>query len=192
MNNFSSFLDAPGPNMPRQAPTPTPSSSAAAAAAAAAAHQNGMGSAGGQPNGTVPLVNGLPSGGQQTDMNHLWQVVQQLSEQLAENRAQTMGIVNGVQAIHARASEEGGLQNLSQREVNGEMNGKPRVSRYFKDYSVAEWLRIESQKAKDGGDCSGGRLGERRSKRCQHHHLHPFAFPQPRLKSRRLYRQSKS
>jgi hypothetical protein len=117
MNNFSSFLDTPGANMPRQAPSPSPS----AAAAAAAAHQNGMGPDT-QPNG-IPMVNGLPSGGQQTDMNHLWSVVQQLSQVLEENRAQTLGIVTGVQAIQARAAEEGGLGSLNLREVNGELNG---------------------------------------------------------------------
>ena len=71
-----------------------------------------------QTNG-IPMVNGLPSGGQQTDMNHLWSVVQQLSQMLEDNRAQTLGIVNGVQAIQARAAEEGGV---GIREVNGEIN----------------------------------------------------------------------
>ena len=70
------------------------------------------------------MVNGLPSGGQQTDMNHLWSVVQQLSQMLEENRAQTAGIVNGVQAIQARAAEEGGAGNLAIREVNGEITGE--------------------------------------------------------------------
>jgi len=77
---------------------------------------------GGQQNG-IPMVNGLPSGGQQTDMNHLWSVVQQLSQVLEENRAQTAGIVNGVQAIQARAVEEGGVGGLGLREVNGEISG---------------------------------------------------------------------
>lgn len=70
------------------------------------------------------MVNGLPSGGQQTDMNHLWTVVQQLSQVLEENRAQTLGIVNGVQAIQARAAEEGGVGGMGIREVNGELNGE--------------------------------------------------------------------
>jgi hypothetical protein len=113
-NNFSSFLDTSGSNMPRQAPSPSPSAAAAAAA-------NGIS---GQAASSIPMVNGLPSGGQQTDMNHLWSVVQQLSQVLEENRAQTAGIVNGVQAIQARASEEGGVAGLSLREVNGELNGK--------------------------------------------------------------------
>jgi len=78
-------------------------------------------------------------------MNHLWSVVQQLSEVLAENRAQTVGIVNSVQQIQvrlsqptmtpffhiretdgleyqARAAQEGGSPTLAQ--VNGELSGK--------------------------------------------------------------------
>jgi len=77
---------------------------------------------GGQQNG-IPMVNGLPSGGQQTDMNHLWGVVQQLSQMLEENRAQTAGIVNGVQAIQQRAAEEGSGGGSGMRELNGELNG---------------------------------------------------------------------
>lgn len=72
------------------------------------------------------MVNGLPSGGQQTDMNHLWAVVQQLSQLLEENKAQTQGIVNGVAAIQGRAAEEGGAvggMGMGMREVNGELNG---------------------------------------------------------------------
>jgi hypothetical protein len=83
------------------------------------------------PQNNIPLVNGLPSGGQQTDLNHLWSVVQQLSQVLEENRAQTQGIVNGVQAIQARAAEEGGGSGIGIREVNGEINGilSPRPKR---------------------------------------------------------------
>lgn len=79
---------------------------------------------GGQQNG-VPMVNGLPSGGQQTDINHLWAVVQQLSQLLEENKAQTQGIVNGVAAIQGRAAEEGGgaVGGMGIREVNGEISG---------------------------------------------------------------------
>lgn len=80
---------------------------------------------GGQANG-IPLVNGLPSGGQQTDMNHLWNVVQQLSQLLEDNRAQTLGIVNGVQAIQQRAAEEGSVTGMNLREVNGEINSASR------------------------------------------------------------------
>lgn len=71
------------------------------------------------------MVNGLPSGGQQTDMNHLWAVVQQLSQLLEENKAQTQGIINGVAAIQGRAAEEGGAvggTTIGMREVNGEIN----------------------------------------------------------------------
>ena len=92
-------------NPPRQAPSPT-----------AAQHQtNGV-------NGpAVGLLNSLPSAGHQADMNHLWSVVQQLSDVLAENRAQTVGIVNSMQQIQARAATEGESPTISQ--VNGELNG---------------------------------------------------------------------
>jgi hypothetical protein len=113
--NFPSFLDTSpggiGPGVPRQAPTPN-----------SASHQ---------PNGNaginnIPMVNGMPSGGQQTDMNHLWGIVQQLSEALAENRAQTAGIVNGVQQLQSRAAQDGVSPTIAQ--VNGELNSKgPRV-----------------------------------------------------------------
>lgn len=54
-------------------------------------------------------------------MNYLWGVVQQLSQMLEENRAQTAGIMNGMQAIQARAAEEGGLGQLAMS--NGEISG---------------------------------------------------------------------
>jgi hypothetical protein len=72
-------------------------------------------------NGNIPLANGLPSSGQQTDMTHLWTIVQQLSDALAENRAQTAGIINGVQQIQSRAAQEGTVPSATQ--VNGELNG---------------------------------------------------------------------
>ena len=107
MNNYS-FLDssANASGMPR----PSPSSSPSQAAMNGVAQQNG-----------IPLVNGLPSGGQQTDMNHLWSV-QQLSQLLEENKAQTAGVLNGVAALQARAAEEGGAVPSSSQ-VNGELSG---------------------------------------------------------------------
>jgi len=107
MNNYS-FLDANAQLQPR--PPPSPSQSSVAGSQVNGAQQNG-----------IPMVNGLPSGGQQTDMNHLWAVVQQLSQLLEENKAQTHSIVNGVAAIQGRVAEEGG--GVGVREVNGEING---------------------------------------------------------------------
>ncbi|KAK8184601.1 hypothetical protein BC567DRAFT_140483, partial [Phyllosticta citribraziliensis] len=98
-------------SLPRQSPSPGPG------------HQpNGSG---GMPN----LVNGLLSGGHQTDMNHLWQVVQQLSDVLAENRSQTANIMNSVQQIQAcaepeqssaRAAQDGSPPTVAQ--VNGDIS----------------------------------------------------------------------
>ncbi|KAF3038930.1 hypothetical protein E8E11_003222 [Didymella keratinophila] len=107
MNNYS-FLDSSvnAGGMPRASPSPSPSQ----------ASMNGVA----QQNG-IPLVNGLPSGGQQTDMNHLWSVVQQLSQLLEENKAQTAGVLNGVAALQQRAAEEGGAIPSSSQ-VNGELS----------------------------------------------------------------------
>jgi hypothetical protein len=123
MNNYSFLSSDSNPNnpnlpsnmqqnmQPRAPPSPSPSQNGS--------QYNGNGA---QPNG-IPMVNGLPSGGQQTDMNHLWAVVQQLSQVLEDNKQQTLGIVNGVNAVRARAAEEGGPVNGSFRQVNGELDG---------------------------------------------------------------------
>ncbi|KAI4650854.1 hypothetical protein J4E93_003211 [Alternaria ventricosa] len=128
MNNFS-FLESSQQQAAQQQhnqnrPPPSPSHSQAGSIAGSQVN-------GGGQNG-VPMVNGLPSGGQQTDMNHLWAVVQQLSQLLEENKAQTRGIVEGVAAIQGRAAQEdggevGGLNprsagGMGMREVNGEIN----------------------------------------------------------------------
>ncbi|KAF2462262.1 hypothetical protein BDY21DRAFT_389841 [Lineolata rhizophorae] len=67
----------------------------------------GAGGGAGGGGGGGGMMNGLPSAGHQTDMNHLWGVVQQLSEALAENRAQTQSIINSVAQMQARQREEG-------------------------------------------------------------------------------------
>lgn len=59
-------------------------------------------------------------------MNHLWAVVQQLSQVLEDNKQQTAGIVNGVNAVRARAMEDGisgGMNGggAGVRELNGEI-----------------------------------------------------------------------
>ncbi|CAE7032881.1 hypothetical protein CFE70_004709 [Pyrenophora teres f. teres 0-1] len=141
MNNYS-FLESAQQQQAQQQqqqqhnqqrPPPSPSHSQAGSIAAS---QNG----GGQ-NG-VPMVNGLPSGGQQTDMNHLWAVVQQLSQLLEENKAQTRGIVEGVAAIQGRAAlEEGG-------EVGGASmrgGGGPAMSQVNGEIHAATQAHLQSQ-----------------------------------------------
>lgn len=114
MNNYS-FLDSNGQHQPR--PPPSTSQASVAGPQVNGAQQNG-----------VPMVNGLQSGGQQTDMNHLWAVVQQLSQLLEENKAQTQGIINGVAAIQGRAAEEGETGAMGIREVNGELTAATRTA----------------------------------------------------------------
>ncbi|KAF1815619.1 hypothetical protein P152DRAFT_389862 [Eremomyces bilateralis CBS 781.70] len=90
-------------NVPRQAPSPGPGP-----------HQpNGIGGA------ALGLGGPLPQAGHQMDMNHLWNMVQELSAQLAENRAHVSHILNGVQQIQVRAAEDGASPTIT--EVNGEL-----------------------------------------------------------------------
>lgn len=119
---------------PRAPPSPSPSQ--------AGSQYNGNGA---QQNG-IPMVNGLPSGGQQTDMNHLWAIVQQLSQVLEDNKAQTIGIVNGVNAVRARAAEESGGTvngNGSFRQVNGELDGRPHPP-YHPCYGIQKLTKYHS------------------------------------------------
>ncbi|KAF2084637.1 hypothetical protein K490DRAFT_19925, partial [Saccharata proteae CBS 121410] len=97
-----------------------------------ASHQaNGSGS---MPN----LVNGLLSGGHQTDMNHLWSVVQELSTVLSENRQQTAGIVNQVQQLQ---QSRDATSPLSSSQLNGDSSAATAAARQ----SAAELLALRTQ-----------------------------------------------
>lgn len=54
--------------------------------------------------GASAIPGGVTHAGHQMDINHLWGVVQELSEILAQNRAQTAGIIGSVQQMQARSS----------------------------------------------------------------------------------------
>lgn len=123
MNNYSFLDSSSNSGIPRSAPSPQQQQQQQQHHQQQQQQQqpspgqmnqmNQMNGGGGQPQnggggGGVPLVNGLPSGGQQTDMNHLWSVVQQLSQMLEENKAATQGVLSGVAALQARGLEAGG------------------------------------------------------------------------------------
>lgn len=79
---------------------------------------NGVG--GGNPGA---MAGHLTHAGHQMDINYLWGVVQELSDALAQNRAQTAGIIGSVQRMQTRASEDGG-QQPSLQQANGEIHSK--------------------------------------------------------------------
>ncbi|KAF2231725.1 hypothetical protein EV356DRAFT_471239, partial [Viridothelium virens] len=96
MNNYFNSSDMAN-SVPRQAPSPGPQ------------HQtNGIGG-----NSIASLNNSVLPAGQQADMNHLWGVVEQLSQILADNRAQTANIVNSVQQIQSRAVANGASPTIA-------------------------------------------------------------------------------
>jgi hypothetical protein len=59
-----------------------------------------MGAAGGPPPVTVPSP--FPHAGNQQDLNYVMNLLNQLSEQVRQNREQTEHIVEGVRQIHTR------------------------------------------------------------------------------------------
>ncbi|KAL1883442.1 hypothetical protein Plec18167_002446 [Paecilomyces lecythidis] len=100
---FANYVDN-NPNLagiPRQTPSPSPS------------QVNGGGMAG--INGGMPM-----NAGHQMDLNHLYEMVLELSEVLKNNREMTKGIITSAEEIMRRASSEGASPNLQQ--VNGEIS----------------------------------------------------------------------
>ncbi|KAI9720530.1 MAG: hypothetical protein M1828_005614 [Chrysothrix sp. TS-e1954] len=97
-------------NVQRQAPSPSNSQQG----------QQTNGLANGGAGTSASLQNNVTHAGHQTDINFLWGVVQELSEILQQNRAQTADIVGSVQQIQARAREQG--EEPSLEHVNGELS----------------------------------------------------------------------
>ncbi|KAI9664385.1 MAG: hypothetical protein M1831_002318 [Alyxoria varia] len=76
---------------------------------------NGVGAAHAAAAG---MPNGMVHSGHQSDVNYLWGVVQELSEVLAQNRAQTAAIIGSVHSLRERAAREDGEDG-----IDGEGNG---------------------------------------------------------------------
>lgn len=128
MNNYSFLSSESNPNgqptmqsnmQPRVPPSPSPP-------------QNGQYNANGAQHNSIPVGNNLPSGGQQSDINFVWAYVQQLSAELEKKTQETQALLNGVNALRAKTTEEGGVGvggpvngvgNGSVRSVNGESDG---------------------------------------------------------------------
>jgi hypothetical protein len=122
MNNYSFLSSESNPNgqpimqsnmQPRAPPSPSPS-------------QNGQYNANGAQHNSIPLVNNLPSGGQQTDINFVWAMVQQLSAELEKKTQETQALLNGVNALRAKTAEENGVGVGGP--VNGVQNGGVRFA----------------------------------------------------------------
>jgi len=94
MSAFTNFaFDHALSNPPqRQSPSPVPSQIPVNGAAMASGMNGGPGS--------------LSQPGHHMDLNHLWNMVQQLSEALAEQRSKTAEIVGGVERLQARGLVE--------------------------------------------------------------------------------------
>lgn len=117
---YSNNGTMPSQNMVRQAPSPQGSAQQGQMQQQPQTAQQQANGMNGGANSAAALQASLGHTGHQPDFNYLWGIVQELTEALAQNRAQTASIVSGVQQIQARAREEGGDLPTAQQ-VNGEL-----------------------------------------------------------------------
>lgn len=73
------------------------------------------------------MLGGLPQAGQQMDINILYNLVLQLSEELARNREYVASLVSSVHRLEARAAEEGASPTLAS--ASAELSGTSNASR---------------------------------------------------------------
>ncbi|KAL9051555.1 MAG: hypothetical protein Q9162_005947 [Coniocarpon cinnabarinum] len=74
-----------------------------------------------QPSPASGLSNGLlPHAGQQTDINYLWGIVQDLSDVLAQNRVQTAGLVEQVRQMREAEHQRQQSQDRGSGPENGD------------------------------------------------------------------------
>lgn len=82
------------------------------------------------PNGTgaaLMVASGLPHAGYQQDVNHVYELLGELSEVLRQNREATQHVRESVVRLSTRAAETG--QQASLQEVNAELNGSSSQSK---------------------------------------------------------------
>ncbi|KAK6514174.1 hypothetical protein TWF506_008586 [Arthrobotrys conoides] len=95
--------------------------------------QNQMQFHGQQPHnsGNPALLNLLPNSGHQTDLNHLWTQLQELSQLLSVNRESAAKLVQKADEAKARTAPEGGATHLCdlQQENNDDLQSQNRILR---------------------------------------------------------------
>ncbi|KAG5293027.1 hypothetical protein I7I48_05290 [Histoplasma ohiense] len=161
-NNGNSF-NSSGPvmaGMSRQIPSPsTPST------------QNG---------GMAPMNVGMPvNAGHQMDLNHLYEMVLELSDVLKNNRDMTKGIIDSAEEIMKRAAAEGASPTLQQ--VNGEVT-VTRIAELerslAREKSLVEALKreqIENTKLIGEYETAVGTMVEQIRNYCQNNNMHYLA-----------------
>ncbi|EGE79755.1 hypothetical protein BDDG_02696 [Blastomyces dermatitidis ATCC 18188] len=163
INNNGNSFNSPGPimaGMSRQSPSPgTPST------------QNGaMG----------PMHVGMPvNAGHQMDLNHLYEMVLELSDVLKNNRDMTKGIIDSAEEIMKRAATEGASPTLQQ--VNGEVTAA-RIAELerslAREKSLVEALKreqVENTKLIGEYETAVGIMVEQIRHYCQNNNMHYLA-----------------
>ncbi|EER36511.1 conserved hypothetical protein [Histoplasma capsulatum H143] len=162
-NNNGNSFNSSGPvmaGMSRQIPSPsTPST------------QNG---------GMAPMNVGMPvNAGHQMDLNHLYEMVLELSDVLKNNRDMTKGIIDSAEEIMKRAAAEGASPTLQQ--VNGEVT-VTRIAELerslAREKSLVEALKreqIENTKLIGEYETAVGTMVEQIRNYCQNNNMHYLA-----------------
>ncbi|OJD14726.1 hypothetical protein AJ78_04951 [Emergomyces pasteurianus Ep9510] len=167
INNSNSFISS-GPIMTglaRQSPSPGPPST-----------QNGV---------MGPINVGMPvNAGHQMDLNHLYEMVLELSDVLKNNRDMTKGIIDSAEEIMKRAATEGASPTLQQ--VNGEVTVlKSKATRIAelerslaRERSLVEALKreqVENTKLIGEYETAVGTMVEQIRHYCQNNNMHYLA-----------------
>ncbi|OJD26196.1 hypothetical protein ACJ73_02427 [Blastomyces percursus] len=163
INNNGNSFNSPGPimaGMSRQSPSP-----------GAPSTQNGaMG----------PMHVGMPvNAGHQMDLNHLYEMVLELSDVLKNNRDMTKGIIDSAEEIMKRAATEGASPTLQQ--VNGEVTAA-RIAELerslAREKSLVEALKreqVENTKLIGEYETAVGTMVEQIRHYCQNNNMHYLA-----------------
>ncbi|ODH38384.1 hypothetical protein ACO22_02383 [Paracoccidioides brasiliensis] len=165
-NNNSNTFNQPGSamaGMSRQSPSPVPGTPSI---------QNG--------GGMGPMNVGMPvNAGHQMDLNHLYEMVLELSDVLKSNRDMTKGIINSTEEIMRRAAAEG--NNLTFQQVNGEVTAA-RIAELeralAREKSLVEILKreqVENTKLIGEYETAVGTMVEQIRHYCQNNNMHYLA-----------------
>ncbi|KAK2807965.1 hypothetical protein FQN50_005207 [Emmonsiellopsis sp. PD_5] len=197
MSMFNSAPNSIAPNTPHAAgpgaaasnsPSPgpftnffdSPSSSNSAAMTGLSRQSPGPGTPSTQNGGMAAMNVGMPmNAGHQMDLNHLYEMVLELSDVLKNNRDMTKGIIDSAEEIMRRSNAEGASPTLQQ--VSGEVTAG-RIAELeralAREKSIVEVLKreqVENTKLIGEYETAVGTMVEQIRHYCQNNNMHYLA-----------------
>ncbi|PGH17571.1 hypothetical protein AJ80_04749 [Polytolypa hystricis UAMH7299] len=136
------------------------------------------------PNGIPGAMAGMNVGmpmnaGHQMDLNHLYEMVLELSDVLKNNRDMTKGIVNGAEEVMRRAAAEGASPSLQQ--INGEVTAariaelERSLAREKRTVEILKREQVENMKLIGEYETAVGTMVEQIRNYCQNNNMHYLA-----------------